>query len=92
MKGIQRKNWDEGGGLLISLDGVPPTQIVGVSASDIPLHDEVQKKHYLLAPAHPGSPGKRAVKRLSLCVYVHDRIIRACGLPLEEDPTMLMTA
>jgi len=35
---------DEGGGLLISLDGVPPTQIVGVSASDIPLHHEVQKK------------------------------------------------
>ena len=25
-----------------------------------------------LVPAHPGSPGKRAVKRVCVCVYSHE--------------------
>jgi len=46
---------------LISPDGVAPSQIVSVSASvNFPLHHKVQ----LLAPAHPGGPGKGAIKRL----------------------------
>ena len=39
---------------LVSLDGVAPSRLVGVSAS----------VNLLLAPAHLGGPGKRAVKRL----------------------------
>ena len=36
-KGVWHKNWGiDGGGLLISLDGVGPTQIVRVSASCYP--------------------------------------------------------
>jgi len=63
------KMGDDGGGLLISPDGVAPSQIVGVSAYVIfPCTIKVQK--ILLAPAHLGSPGKRAVKQLCVCVCV----------------------
>ena len=48
---------------LLSPDGVGPSQMVDVSASvNLPLHHKVQSS--LLAPAHLGGPGKRAVKRL----------------------------
>jgi len=48
---------------VISPDGVAPSWMVGVSASvNLPLHHKVQSS--LLAPAHLGGPGKRAVKRL----------------------------
>ena len=58
-----------GGKSLISPDGVAPIRMVGVSASVIfPCTIKVQKK-IRLAPAHPGSPGKRAVKRLCACVF-----------------------
>ena len=51
---------------LVSPDRVLPRRMVGVSASvNLPLHHKVQK--FLLAPAHPGGPGKRAVKWLWLC-------------------------
>jgi len=52
---------------LVSPDGVTPSQMVSVSASvNLPL---VQSGSSLLAPAHPGGPGKRAVKQL-WCVVV----------------------
>jgi len=48
---------------LVSPDGVAPSRMVSVSASvNLPVHHKVQKS--LLAPAHPGGPGKRAVKWL----------------------------
>jgi len=48
---------------LVSPDGVAPTRMVCVSASVyLPLHHKVQSS--LLALAHPGGPGKRAVKWL----------------------------
>ena len=53
---------DEGGGLLISPDGVVPS--VSVSACTIK-----SRRRYPLAPAHLGSPRKRAVKHLCVCVY-----------------------
>jgi len=41
---------------LVSLDGVVPSRMVGVSVSvNLPLHHEVQK--FCLAPAHLGGPG-----------------------------------
>ena len=55
---------------LVSQVGVAPSRMVGVSASvNLPLHHKVQNctinsRSSLLAPAHPGGPGKRAVKRL----------------------------
>jgi len=54
----------DGGGSLISLDGVVPNRIVGVSASVIFPCTMKSRRRYLLAPAHPDSPGKRAIKRL----------------------------
>jgi len=52
---------DDGGGSLISPDGVAPSRMVDVSASvNLPLHHKVQKSS-LLASAHPGGPVKRAV-------------------------------
>jgi len=62
---------DEGGGSLISLDGVAPSWIVSLSASDIFPCTIKFRRRFLLAPAHPGSPRKRAVKWLCVCVDVH---------------------
>jgi len=48
---------------LVSADGVASSQMVSVSASvNLPLHHKVQK--FSSAPAHPGGPGKRAIKWL----------------------------
>jgi len=39
--------------------------MVGVSASvNLPLHHKVKKFPHGMAPAHPGGPGKMAIKRL----------------------------
>ena len=56
------KMGDEGGGSLISPDRVVPSRIVGVSASNISPCTMKSTRSFLLAPAHPGSPGKRAVQ------------------------------
>ena len=50
---------------LVSPDGVAPSRMVSVSASVI-FPCTIKSRHSLLAPAHLGGPGKRAVKRL-LC-------------------------
>ena len=74
-KGIRRKNGgDDGGGSLISLDGVASSQIVSVSASNIFPCTIKSRRRILqvLAPAHPGSP-QEAVKWLCVCVCM-----RAC--------------
>jgi len=48
---------------LVSPDGVAPSWMVGVSASvNLPLL--IKSRSSLLAPAHPGGPGKRAKKWL----------------------------
>jgi len=48
---------------LVSPDGAAPSRMVSVSASvNLPLHHKVRSS--LLALAHPGGPGKRAIKRL----------------------------
>ena len=48
---------------LASPDGVAPGRMVSVSASvNLPLHHKVQK--FSSFTAHPGDPGKRAVKQL----------------------------
>jgi len=51
---------------LVSLDGVAPSRMVGVSASvNLPLAHKVQK--FASGTGSPGGPGKRAVKRLWWC-------------------------
>jgi len=57
---------DDGGGSLISPDGVATSRTVGVPASDIFPYN-VKSRTFLLAPAHPGSPGKMGVKQLCVC-------------------------
>ena len=50
---------------LVSPDGVATSWMVGVSASvNLPLHYKYKSRSSLLAPAHPGGPRKRAIKRL----------------------------
>ena len=61
---------DDGGGLLISPDGVVPSRIVSVSASDISPCTIKSRRRFLLAPDHPGSPRKRALKWLCVCMCV----------------------
>ena len=47
--------------------GEVPSRMVGVSAYvDLPSHHEVQK--FPLAPADPGGPGKRAVKKVVVVI------------------------
>jgi len=58
---------DDGDASLISPVGVAPCRMVGVSASVI-FPCTMKSRRFLLAPAHPGSPGKRAVNRF--CVFV----------------------
>ena len=61
-KGLRRKNGGKDGGVsLISRDGVAPSQMVALSASVIFLCIP-KSRRFLLALAHLGSPGKRAVK------------------------------
>jgi len=66
-----------GGGSLISPDGVAPTLMVSISAQScyLPLQHEVQKKFFLLALAHPGSDGNRAIKRcVCVCVFSQPKL------------------
>jgi len=53
---------------LVSPDGVALTQIVCMSASVI-FPCTIKSRSSLLAPAHPGGPRKRAVKKLYVCMY-----------------------
>jgi len=59
---------DDGDGSLISPDGVVSSRIVCVSASVI-FPCTINSRRFLLALAHPGSPGKRTVKRFSVCEW-----------------------
>jgi len=68
LRTIRKKMWGWQRWALVSPDGVATSQMVCVSASvSLPLYLKVQD---LLAPAHPGGPGKRAVKRLCVCVQL----------------------
>jgi len=51
---------------LVSLDGVAPSRMAGVSAS-VNFPCTMKSRSSLLATAHPDGPGKRAVKRLWWC-------------------------
>jgi len=53
---------------LVSPDGVAPSRMVSLSASVT--RCTIKSRSSLLAPAHPGGPGKRAIKRLCVCVCV----------------------
>jgi len=79
-KGIRRKNvWMmiDGGGSLMSPDGMAVSRIVCVSASVI-FPCTIKSKRFLLVPTHPGSPGKRAVKWL--CVLLLWYLSNNCWL------------
>jgi len=70
-KGIWHKNGGhDGGGLLISPDGVAPSRMVGVSAFVILPCTIKSRRRFLLALAHLDSSGKRAIKWLCVCVCV----------------------
>jgi len=69
---------DDGGGSLMSLDGVAPSWVVSVSAYVIFPCTIKSRKRFLLAPPHLGSPGKRAVKRLCVHVCVWQKDVLYC--------------
>ena len=74
---------DDCGGSLIRPDGVAPNRMVGVSVSVIFPCTIKSKRRFLLALAHPGGPGKRAVKRLCVCV-------RACVCVIWLESVLLL--
>ena len=55
---------------MVSPDGVVPSWMVSVSASvNLPLHhNTIKSRSSLLATAHPGGPGKRAVNGCGVVV------------------------
>jgi len=57
-------------------DGVAPSRVVAVSALIFPC--TIKSRSSLLAPAHPGGPGKRAVKRLWLVLGISCTTILRC--------------
>jgi len=88
------KMGDEGGGSLISLDGVAPIWMVSVSTSVIlPCTTKIQKI-FFLAPADPANPRKRAVKRWWWCFNLAHLlldynkalvlVLRACLKPISS--------
>ena len=97
--GIRCKMGNERGGLLISPDGVAPSWIVGVSASDISPYTIKSRRRFLVALAHLGSPGLRALKRLCVCVCVcvfhfsrWGRCISICRFWLQSPSLVTFTA
>jgi len=57
-EGRPAQKWvDDGGGSLISPDGVAPIRMVGMSASAL-YPCTTKSRRSLLALAHPGTPGK----------------------------------
>ena len=71
------KMGDDGGVSLIGLDGVAPCRTVSVSASVIFPCTIKSRRRFLLALAHPGSPGKRAIK---MVVYVCVSDVEFCSI------------
>jgi len=70
---------DEGDGSLFSPDGVAPSHIVGVSAFDVFPCTIKSRRRFLLAPAHPGSPGKKTVNGCvcsCVCVIIPQKRIK----------------
>jgi len=65
---------DDGGGSLISPDGVAPSRIVGVSVSVVLPCSIKFRRRFLLAPVHLGSRGKRP-RNGCVCVRA---CVRAC--------------
>jgi len=63
---LAQKWGDDGGGSLISLDGLAPSWIVGVYASVIFPCTIKSRRRFLLAPAHPGTPEKGC--KMVVCV------------------------
>ena len=51
---------------------------------------KIQTGFTFLIPAHPGSPGQRAVKRVCVCVCVHGtyygKLQRGIFIPLDPQP------
>jgi len=75
-KGIWHKNGeDDRGWSLINPDGVASSQMVGVSSVTFPC--TIKSRRFPLAPAHPGGPPIRAIKRLCVCVCVRV-CVRVC--------------
>ena len=63
------KKWDVGGGhWLVRMEWHPAGLSVCLPLLIFPC--TMKSRSSLLAPAHPGGPGKRAVKRLCVCVCV----------------------
>jgi len=58
---------------LVSPDGVAPSRMVCVCVPLLIFPCTTKSRSSILAPAHPGGPGKRAVKRLwcgGVCVLI----------------------
>jgi len=75
----RKKIWGDGGGghWLVRMEWRPARWSVCLPLLISPC--TIKSRSSLLAPAHPGVPGKRAVKRLCVCVCVvsHNNVFHA---------------
>ena len=63
---------DDGGGYwLVRMEWCPAGWSVCLPLLIFPC--TMKSRSSLLAPAHPGGPGKRAIKRLCVCDYIYDQ-------------------
>jgi len=91
-KGIRPVKMGDGGHCLVRMEWRPARWSVCLPLIVFPC--TIKSRSSLLAPDHPGGPGKRAVKRLCVCVYVrstamwrnNNDLICALLLPLPLHP------
>jgi len=66
------KNWAVGAGVVICLE--QDADLHMAQQISLPLtvscFSKIQVGFTFLVPAHPGSPGQRAIKRVCVCVYI----------------------
>jgi len=82
---------DGGGGhWLVRMEWHPAGWSVGLPL--LIFHCTMKSRSSFLAPAHPDGPGKRAVKRVCVCVCVQDeyshtpQVINFTGIYIHSEP------
>ena len=89
--GLEKTEW-WGAGMAICLERSADLHVVQLMPLPLTVScfSKIQTGFTFLIPAHPGSPGQRAVKRVCVCVCVHGtyygKLQRSIFIPLDPQP------